>query len=535
MLNLWSSSIARRACAANVGLAHQRVALMRPSLCSPIFFPLASVSRHCSTTSISSSLSKVDNSFLDREVTPIVPPTPPPVAVKKHHKIAEKVKEEFHRVINGSKLLGQNTKTAALLLHSMTKGNILTRREKALMITTLADLIRMVPFIVILLIPFAEFALPVLLKVFPNMLPSTFTSASQKEISRAKKLQAKLKVLEILQAASENLVLRGKLDSKENRESLVNFMAKVSRGEDIQVDEVLKISNIFRHEFSLESLDRQQLISLVKFFGLPALGTNFFLQESLKFRWNLLVKDDAHILKDGIDSLTPSELEEAALSRGFSHSNTHQDQRQYIQEWIVLSQANVPPYLLLLSRAHLAKNVNRVTDITPPVITPFIPAISSAQSPFVEPTLKVGPIYIPEKDIVPLEFKNISHEFSYNPVVTKLWERIARFTSDLKKETFSGRQDEVIHLGDASADKFSTVITSELRRYLQAMFIALDKNGDRKLSIDEVEHGLNASDIPVQRAEVISLVQQHDQDKDNHLSFDEFVDCILYMRKNRND
>ena len=39
---------------------------------------------------------------------------------------------------------------------------------------------RLVPFIIILVVPFLEFALPVLLKLFPNMLPSTFTDSMKK-------------------------------------------------------------------------------------------------------------------------------------------------------------------------------------------------------------------------------------------------------------------------------------------------------------------------------------------------------------------
>jgi LETM1-like protein len=42
------------------------------------------------------------------------------------------------------------------------------------LVRTTADLFRLVPFLVIIAIPFAEFALPVLLKFFPEMLPSTF-------------------------------------------------------------------------------------------------------------------------------------------------------------------------------------------------------------------------------------------------------------------------------------------------------------------------------------------------------------------------
>lgn len=55
-------------------------------------------------------------------------------------------------------------------------------------------------------------------------------------------------------------------------------------------------------------------------------------------------------MREGISSLTPTELQEAAVARGFSHANTFQAQKQYMEEWITLSQASVPPYLLLLSR-----------------------------------------------------------------------------------------------------------------------------------------------------------------------------------------
>ena len=40
--------------------------------------------------------------------------------------------------------------------------------------TTAADIFRLVPLIIILVVPFMEFALPVLLRIFPNMLPSTY-------------------------------------------------------------------------------------------------------------------------------------------------------------------------------------------------------------------------------------------------------------------------------------------------------------------------------------------------------------------------
>ena len=42
------------------------------------------------------------------------------------------------------------------------------------LVRTTADMFRLVPFLVFLLVPFMEILLPVAVKLFPNMLPSTF-------------------------------------------------------------------------------------------------------------------------------------------------------------------------------------------------------------------------------------------------------------------------------------------------------------------------------------------------------------------------
>ena len=51
------------------------------------------------------------------------------------------------------------------------------------------DLGRLIPFLPFVIVPFAELLLPVALKLFPNMLPSTYEGQSAKE-SKAKALRA---------------------------------------------------------------------------------------------------------------------------------------------------------------------------------------------------------------------------------------------------------------------------------------------------------------------------------------------------------
>ena len=58
---------------------------------------------------------------------------------------------------------------------------------------------RMVPMAVILAIPFMELLLPVALKLFPNMLPSTFENKLKKEEELKKRIGVKLEVARFLQ------------------------------------------------------------------------------------------------------------------------------------------------------------------------------------------------------------------------------------------------------------------------------------------------------------------------------------------------
>jgi LETM1 and EF-hand domain-containing protein 1 len=54
---------------------------------------------------------------------------------------------------------------------------------------TVQDLGRLIPFLPFVIVPFAELLLPVALKLFPNMLPSTFEGQSSKD-KKAKNLRA---------------------------------------------------------------------------------------------------------------------------------------------------------------------------------------------------------------------------------------------------------------------------------------------------------------------------------------------------------
>jgi LETM1 and EF-hand domain-containing protein 1, mitochondrial len=98
--------------------------------------------------------------------------------------IWQKVKKEAVHYWDGTKLLGKEIRISFRLALKMAAGYELSRRESRQLKRTTEDLIRLVPFSVFVIVPFAELLLPVALKLFPNMLPSTYEGETAKEAKR---------------------------------------------------------------------------------------------------------------------------------------------------------------------------------------------------------------------------------------------------------------------------------------------------------------------------------------------------------------
>lgn len=102
---------------------------------------------------------------------------------KQNQTIRQRIIHELKHYYQGFKLFHHETKTTFRLLRQKFNGQQLTRKERIQVNRTLNDLFRLVPFSVFIIVPFLEFTLPIFLKLFPNMLPSTF-----KQIEREVKL-----------------------------------------------------------------------------------------------------------------------------------------------------------------------------------------------------------------------------------------------------------------------------------------------------------------------------------------------------------
>lgn len=102
----------------------------------------------------------------------------------------KRVVDELKHYYNGFRLFFIDIRISSKLMVRLLRGETLTRREKRQMVRTTSDAFRLVPFSVFIIVPFMELLLPVFIKLFPSMLPSTFQTANEKEA----KLKASLKV-----------------------------------------------------------------------------------------------------------------------------------------------------------------------------------------------------------------------------------------------------------------------------------------------------------------------------------------------------
>lgn len=269
------------------------------------------------------------------------------------------VKHEAKHYWVGTKLLATDVKIASRLAVKSMRGKQLSRRERKQLTRTTADMLRMVPMVVILVVPFMELALPILLKLFPNMLPSTYEDKLKKEEEVKKRLAVKLEVARFLQdtvaemARDINKKRTGEVSS--TAADLYQFMTKVRAGGTVANTDILRFASLFNDELTLDNLDRVQLVSMCQFVGIAPFGTEHFLRSRLRQHLSKIKQDDFEIKQEGLEALTEDELRQACRARGMRAPFGEGAQVFMLNEmrdWLDLSlNRGLPSSLLLLSRA----------------------------------------------------------------------------------------------------------------------------------------------------------------------------------------
>ncbi|KAF9430825.1 hypothetical protein BGZ94_003614 [Podila epigama] len=265
----------------------------------------------------------------------------------------ERFKNEMIHYWHGTKLLGKEIKISTKLAGRLLQGNKLTRREQRQLRRTTGDLMRLIPFSVFLIVPFMELLLPVALKLFPNMLPSTFEDKFAEEEKKRKLLKMRLEMAKFLQETIEESGIPGSQRAEAVKE-FGDFFRKVrTTGEQASTDELIRVAKLFHDELTLDNLSRPQLVSMCRYMNINAFGTDNFLRYQIRNKMNSIKQDDKLIMAEGVDSLTTRELQAACQSRGIRTGGVSPARlRNELSQWLELNLTYaIPSSLLILSRA----------------------------------------------------------------------------------------------------------------------------------------------------------------------------------------
>ncbi|KAK6373883.1 uncharacterized protein PV06_02754 [Exophiala oligosperma] len=269
--------------------------------------------------------------------------------------IGQKIKKEIMHYWDGTKLLAAEVKISSKLALKMAAGYELSRRENRQLQRTVQDLGRLVPFSVFVIVPFAELLLPVALKLFPNMLPSTFEGQKSREDKAARLRETRKGVSSFLRNTLRETGLPvSAVNAK--KEEFTEFFRKVrATGESPSREDVIKVCKTFKDDLTLDNLSRPQLVGMCKYMNLNTFGTDAMLRYQIRHRMRQIKRDDKAISFEGVDSLSVPELQMACASRGLrTHGMSPGRLREDLQMWLDLRlKYNIPSTLLVLSNAYM--------------------------------------------------------------------------------------------------------------------------------------------------------------------------------------
>ncbi|KAK6201343.1 LETM1-like protein-domain-containing protein [Scheffersomyces amazonensis] len=276
-------------------------------------------------------------------------------SVKPKQSIWDKVKHEVQHYWAGTKLLGYELKVSTKLLIKYMSGYALSRRESNQLQRTLTDVVRLVPFSMFILVPFAELLLPIALKLFPNLLPSTYESKQDRIKKRNILSKTRVSASEFIKKTMEESGLKlSKKITEEEKEAFVSFFETISLGMNPTREHLIKVARLFKNDQVLDNLSRPQLVAMTKYMSLRPFGTDSILRYQIRHRLLTIIKDDKAIDYEGVDSLTIPELQIACSQRGIKTTDVSPARlREDLSTWLDLRlRQKIPSTLLILSSTY---------------------------------------------------------------------------------------------------------------------------------------------------------------------------------------
>lgn len=269
--------------------------------------------------------------------------------------IKEKIVSSVKHMWQGTKLLGYEVKVSTKLMIKILSGYALSRRESNQLQRTLGDVARLIPFSMFIIVPFAELLLPVALKLFPGLLPSTYESSLDIKKKRAKLSQNRKAASNFIQKTldEEGLKLSKKISEKE-KQAFVSFFDTISNGKTPSKEHLIQVAQMFKNDQVLDNLSRNQIVAMAKYMSLRPFGTDAILRYQIRHRLLTIIKDDKAIDYEGVNSLTVPELQTACSQRGIKTQDVSPARlREDLETWLDLRlRQKIPSTLLILSSVY---------------------------------------------------------------------------------------------------------------------------------------------------------------------------------------
>lgn len=303
----------------------------------------------------------------------------PPVKSMPTTRLVDRVKLVLWPYRIGCRRLWNNIKFAAGLLYDgILTDHRLTRRERRILLRTVFDISKLLPFAILAALPGGSVLLPVLGKLMPSTLPTTFNMPSQTTLEKAYKLNETEKSIQVdmdrqLKAGVKNIVStmqKQQVAVNRDLQRVLDRVAKDPTTLDPTVSEKhakLLYSN-FSDEDLLDMLNLHQLERLSQHLNRQKAYIEQYASDHYRFsilRYQLskhmqkLSSEDAIFVEEGPGSLPDQELLYACLDRGLVHNDqdgnlvespvpSRQTLQRRLERWLLLTVANgVPPVLLV--------------------------------------------------------------------------------------------------------------------------------------------------------------------------------------------
>lgn len=391
----------------------------------------------------------------------------------------------------GTKLLWADVRISSRLLLKLAGGKSLTRRERQQLTRTTADIFRLVPFAVFIIVPFMEFLLPVFLKLFPNMLPSTFQDKMKEQEKLKRRLTARIEYAKFLQDTVKEMAKEIKTtrsgDLQRTAEDLDQFMNKVRRGETVLNEDILGFAKLFNDELTLDNISRPRLVSMCKYMNIKPYGTDAYLRHMLRSKLAWIKEDDRMIQAEGVESLSEAELRSACRERGMLGLLSVEEMRKQLKDWLDLSlNHSVPSSLLLLSRSFLVSGKVKPEEAVQATL-------SSLPDEVVE---SVGFMTLPSEDVLAERTRKLEYLQKQEELIKEETEKEKVQQETLKAEVESGEIDHALQKMKADT----------------ARELATEKFSGKQEDLCKLSSALavlaSASSVSKERAEFLRLVNK---------------------------